>query len=139
MIADRKPGTGIELTILRNGKKKELDFKLGNRADYIDLASGNNNIGEKEWLGIRAVALDSPQARQMNVEADAGVVILSIDFESPAHGKLLMGDVIIEINRQPVENLQDYRKIVDELGDKKDAILFRVIRNGRKTYEAVKP
>jgi len=62
-----------------------------------------------------------------------------LDFNSPAQGKILPQDVIIEINRRPVKDLQSYRKIVAKLSDKKDAVLFRLIRNGRKTYEAVKP
>jgi S1-C subfamily serine protease len=51
----------------------------------------------------------------------------------------LPGDVIVEINRRPVKNLADFRKIVADLADIKEAILFRIIRGGRKTYEAVKP
>ncbi|MBU1650869.1 trypsin-like peptidase domain-containing protein, partial [bacterium] len=34
MIADKKPDSKIGMDILRDGKRKELNFKLGNRADF---------------------------------------------------------------------------------------------------------
>jgi serine protease Do len=139
MIAERKPGTKVTLDIIRDGRKKKLDFILGNRDDYINLAGSGTTKREDAWLGIRVVGLNSPEAQRFRFEADEGVLVVDVDFDSPADGKIMPGDVIIEINRKTVKNLQDYRKITDKIGDKKEAVLFRVIRNGRKTYEAVKP
>ncbi len=139
MIAERKPGSKVTLDIIRDGRKKKLDFVLGNRDDYINLAGTGTSPREEAWLGIRVVGLNSPEAQRFNFEAEEGVLVVDVDFDSPADGKIIPGDVIIEINRKTVKNLQDYRKITDKIGDKKEAILFRVIRNGRKTYEAVKP
>jgi len=139
MIADEKPGAKITLDILRDGKPKELKFKLGNRADFAANTTQNSKQLDEQWLGIRVVDLDAPQAQRYDFDAKTGVLVLEVDYQSAAESKIFPGDIIIELNRQPVENLQDYRSIVDKIGDKKDAVLFRVIRNGRKTYEAVKP
>ena len=139
LIADRKPDSKMSLVILRDGRKKQLNFKLGNRADYVQAASTTNEEPENVWLGLNVESLGSPRARQLNLDIEEGVLVLAVDFESPAEGKIFPQDVIIEINREAIKNLQDYRKVASKLADKKDAILFRVIRNGRPTYEAVKP
>jgi Do/DeqQ family serine protease len=138
MIAEKRPGTQVKLTVLRNGDEKRLRFTLGNRADY-NLVAGSPQVEEDVWLGLHIEGLNSPQALQWDIEAEDGVLVVEVDFDSPAEGKIQPQDVIIEINRKAVENMESYRKIIAELGDNKDAVLFRVIRNGRKTYEAVKP
>lgn len=137
-IAERRPGAEVKLTVLRDGKEKRLKFVLGNRADY-NLVAGRPRVEEDVWLGLHVEGLNSPQALQWDIEAEDGVLVVDVDFDSPAEGKIVPQDVIIELNRRPVENIESYRKIITDIGDKKDAVLFRVIRNGRKTYEAVKP
>ncbi|HEX7342631.1 MAG TPA: Do family serine endopeptidase, partial [bacterium] len=138
MIAEAKPGANVTLTVLRDGRTRDMKFELGDRKEF---ASTNPQSAEPEmsWLGLQVSSLSSPQARQWQIDAAEGAVVVDIDFDSPAEGKLQPGDVIIEINRRPIRNLSDYRKIASELADTKEAILFRIIRDGRKTYEAVKP
>jgi len=138
MIAECRPGSAVTLTVLRDGETRDMKFALGDRKDYAATAPQSVEPNES-WLGLQVNSLSSPQARQWNLEATEGVVILDMDYESSAEGKLRPGDVIIEINRRPIRNLSDYRKMASELADTKEAILFRIIRDGRKTYEAVKP
>lgn len=139
MIAELKPGAKVTLDVIRDGDRKKLTFTLGNRADYAAAAATPQEKQENVWLGLHVEALGSPRAQQWNIEASEGILVVDVDFESPAEGKIQPQDVIIEINRRPVKDLQSYREIAAKIGDKKDAVLFRVIRNGRKTYEAVKP
>ncbi len=137
IIAEKKPGTKVKLSILRDSKKKTLSFTLGDRADFIPAIPRETK--EDLWLGLQVKGIESPQARQWGIDAEEGVLVIDVDFNSPAQNKILPRDVIIEINRRPVKNMESYRKIVSDFDDNKDAVLFRVIRNGRKTYEAVKP
>jgi Do/DeqQ family serine protease len=139
MVAERKPGSEVKLDVIRDGRNKHLEFILGNRADYISLAGTTNERQQDAWLGLHVEGINSPRARQMDVEAAEGVLVAEVDYDSPAEGKLLPADIIIEINRKKISDMQDYSRIANEIGEKKDAILFRVIRNGRPTYEAVKP
>ncbi len=140
LVAEYKPGSKIVLDVIHDGQKKKMSFELGDRSKY--LASGDQAgkaPEEKIWLGLHVEPIDSPQCQRWEVDAKEGVLVTAVDFESPAQGKLQPGDVIIEINKQLVNNLSSYRKITSGLGDTKEAILFRLIREGRKTYEAVKP
>lgn len=136
-IADRKPGTKVKLTIVREGERKTVSCILANRADYLSTAS--SEVPENLWLGLRVTGIQSPEARQWEIVADEGVLVMDVSNDSPAHGRIYQRDIIIEINRKPVKDLESYRKITAELGDIKEAVLFRIIRNGRRSYEAVKP
>ncbi|MFH1861259.1 MAG: Do family serine endopeptidase [bacterium] len=137
MVAEYKPGSRINMDIIRDGKKKALEFTLGNRKDYVTVASAAPK--EEIWLGLHVESLDSPHARQLQIEATEGVLVIQVDFNSPAEGRIQAGDVIIEIAEKPVKDLTDYRKVIAQIGATKDAILIRLIRNGRKTFEAIKP
>jgi serine protease Do len=139
MVAERKPGSELKLDVIREGKDKKLEFTLGNRADYISLAGTTNERQQDVWLGLHVEGVNTPRARQLDIDIEEGVLVVEVEYDSPAEGKILPDDVIIEINRQEIADMQDYRRIAGDIGDKKDAMLFRVIRGGRPTYVAVKP
>ncbi|RJP76407.1 MAG: Do family serine endopeptidase [Candidatus Zixiibacteriota bacterium] len=139
MIAEHKPDERITLDVIREGKRREMSFRLGNRSEYIAQAENRNRREQDTWLGLHVQPLNSQQGQQMDIQAEEGVLVTEVDFNSPAEGKIQAGDVIIEVNRRPVKNMEDYRKISSDLGDTKDAVLFRLNRGGRKTYEAIKP
>jgi S1-C subfamily serine protease len=46
-------------------------------------------------------------------------------------------DVIIEVDRKPVNSVSDFRDIVSNLKEGGKAVLFRIIRNGVKTFVAI--
>jgi S1-C subfamily serine protease len=62
-----------------------------------------------------------------------------VDPDGPAARKLQERDVIIEIDRKSVDNVADFKRIAAELKDGKKAVLFRLVRNGQKTFEAIEP
>ncbi|MCX6639476.1 MAG: Do family serine endopeptidase [bacterium] len=139
MIAEHKPGSNVTLKVLRNGDEKNMSFTLGDRSEHLPVANAPSTQKEQNWLGLHIESLDSPSARQLNLDATEGVLVVEVDYSSPAEGKILPQDVIVEINRTPVKTVAGYGKIMSQIGDKKDAILFRILRNGRLTFEAVKP
>ena len=59
-----------------------------------------------------------------------GVVVINVAPDSPgSEAGIDPGDVILEINRQPVQSASDYRKVVQKL-KKGDTALVRV-RSGQ--------
>jgi serine protease Do len=77
-------------------------------------------------------ALTPQLAQQLNLPADAqGVVIESVQPGSRAFwAGLQVGDLIIEINRQPVRSLDDWNKLVSELPDDAQVLLTIIPRGG---------
>jgi serine protease Do len=138
LVASHRAGDVVTATIVREGKEKKLTFKLGDRAE-IAAVSNQEPARSQAWLGIQVEDLNSSRARQWDLPENKGVLVVGIEKGSPAQDLLQKGDVIIEIDRRPIANVDDFNKISKELKDRKRGILFRISRNGRKTYEVIKP
>ena len=68
-----------------------------------------------------------------------GVVITAVEPGSPGDDAgLRRSDVILEIDRKPVRNLADYRKVIAE-SKKGKGILFLVRRGENTLFLALKP
>jgi len=65
-------------------------------------------------------------------------VVTGIKSGSPAdNGMLQTGDVILEMNRKPVKNVEDARKILEK-ASKEDSLLLLVQRGGNTLYVVIK-
>jgi serine protease Do len=141
-VANEQPGSKIKMEILRDGKKEDVSATLGNRAEMAanqGKSKEENAPAKESWLGIKVEPITDQIARALNLDNNTGVIITEVDPDGPANGKLEERDVIIEIDRKPVTDMDDFRTISSSLKDAKKAILFRVIRDGQKTFEAIEP
>jgi len=141
IIADAGPGTKISMKINRKGDIKKLDFALGDRSKFLEIASANDDQkSQNSWLGLKVNTFTRDMADRMGIDYEAAVIIDSIDPASPADdGGLFKGDLIIEIDNQPVASKADFFKVADQLKDRKKSILFLVKRGSRTLHKAIKP
>jgi serine protease Do len=117
------PNQNVRLDLVRDGKQRQVEVKLAERPDERETtarAGGQGNDGEKsggDLLGVRVQDLTPQMAQRARVDADTkGVVITDVAPDSPAaQAGLDPGDVILEINRQPVASVADYKKVVSKL------------------------
>ncbi len=74
----------------------------------------------------------------MNVPSKIkGVLIRQIDRDTPAtKAGLNTGDVIVEVNRRKIEDIDDFRGVIDDSDSSK--VLLLVYRNGNYFYTALK-
>jgi len=77
-------------------------------------------------------------ARRLNLPDTDGVVISSVSPDSPARAAgLRRGDVIREINRQPIRGVTDFNRVMQE-ASRDDVILFLLKRRGSTLYVVMK-
>ena len=138
LVASKNAGDKVTAKALRKGKSKDLTFKLGDRSEYFT-TSDDRGVSPETWLGITVGSLRSHQAQQWNIEESEGALVVNVERGSPAEDALQPGDVIIEIDRRPVKDVKDFNQIAEDLKDRKKSILFRISRNGRKTFQVIKP
>ncbi len=62
-----------------------------------------------------------------------GVVVTDIEPGSPTETSLMPGDVILEINRKAISNIEDYESIVSKIKPEKDVLLL-VFRRGSTIF-----
>ena len=115
-IADKRPGTEISLTIIRDGDEDEIEAIVGSRED-ID-GTGGFGSGDDEGLlsGVGVGNIDPESRRQYGIPSRIqGALVTSVEADSAAAGVgLRQGDVILEINRQRVRNADDAMELTAE-------------------------
>lgn len=134
-----KVGSEVNLQVIRNGKTITLDATISEHPDTRKIASVNAPFENTKVVGLMVEEI-SPQIAhrlQLNTETN-GVVITAIQPGSSADSAgLQQGDVISEINRQPVLNLEDYKSAISNLSDQQPALLL-VNRQGVPIFMTLK-
>lgn len=138
-VADHPPESQLTMTIVRDGKRKEMAFKLADRKEFINLASTPTLKGEGSWLGIQVAPNDSRQGRRLGVEEMKGALVIEVAPDSPAEGLIEPGDVIVEVGGMEVASVNQFRAAADKLKERTKAIPFWIIREGRRTFVPVRP
>ncbi|NIV90412.1 MAG: PDZ domain-containing protein [Actinobacteria bacterium] len=94
-----------------------------------------------EALGLKLAPLDAQVAERLNIDpATEGVVITEVDPESDAADKALRaGDVILEVNQDPVTAPGDVAEAVQSAQDAgRKSVLLRIERDGNQRFVAVR-
>ncbi|MDP8227869.1 MAG: Do family serine endopeptidase [Candidatus Electryoneaceae bacterium] len=142
-IADFPPGTSIDMTVLRSGdRRKQLNFVLGDRSEYLQADEDTPNIqqeSEQNWLGLEVAPTDGRQGRRLGVENIRGILVIGVELDSPSAEFIQPGDVITEIGNREVISVEDFYEVAEQLKDRRKAIAFWVIREGRETFIPIRP
>jgi len=138
-VGQKHPGSTIKLQVLRDGKSVSVPVTLeemGSR-DREDSEAASNDHGKPRWgLGLADM---TPELRQQ-VQAPSdihGAIIERVQPGSAAdNAGLQRGDVIVEVNRKPVENSADVQKALSAVPKGQDALVL-VWSNGGNTFRVM--
>jgi serine protease Do len=138
-ISMMAPDTDAKLKVLRNGSEREIAVKLGNMPTEQAAANSeekSNGSASSALSGVSVEDLDAQSANELGLPPNTkGVVVTNVDPSSQAaEAGLRRGDVIQEVNRQPVKNTADFERA---MRNSKDKALLLVDRNGSTMYLAV--
>src|SRR5438874_246654 len=145
MIGSMAPGTKAHMEINREGQTKTFDVQLGEMppgaADEGTEASSEETAQPEKTTvfgGVAVATITEDIRTALNLPKDVqGAVIADIDTESPAaKSGLREGDVIQEVNKQPVKNAKDLLAISKKLKPN-EKVLMRVYSQGRSGYVAL--
>jgi serine protease Do len=147
MIGSMSPGTKVQIEVNREGQKKTLDVDLVEmQAAAIQPATETSpeesaQPEKSTVFGAVVVADVTDDVRTaLNLPKEIqGAVIVELDSASPAaQSGLREGDVIQEVNKQPVKNAKDLVAVSKKLKPN-EKILMRVYSQGRSSYVALEP
>ena len=107
VISAAKPGTEVRLTIVRDKAKQDVAVKLGELT--TGAAPGERGPAVEEGLGLTLSAVRPDVARQLGLDAgQSGAIVTAVRPASPAaEAGVRSGDVIVEVNRQPVKTVDE--------------------------------
>ena len=138
-VSQIPPGNTIALGILREGKPETINVKVGEFRGEKEVAD-NNEAGahSRGRLGLAVAELTPELRQQLNVPSQVnGAAVESVRPASPAEDAgLAPGDVIVEVNRHPVESAEKFANEVHSAPAGKD-ILLLVWSRGGTSYRVV--
>ena len=140
-VNERTPGTTVSMEILRDGKPQSLSLKLGEFHAGSEVADNSSSPGEQKGkLGLAVHDLTPDVRQQLSVPSNVhGVAVEQVRPASPAEDAGLQpGDVIVQVNRQPIESAQNFANQVHSAPAGKDLLLL-VWSNGNATYRVIHP
>lgn len=136
LVASTPPGQTVRLKLIRDGKEMSLSVKIG-EMESQPIAQVKEN--EEKQLGFQVVDIDNPEAAKYNLSVKKGVVVIGVESNSPAEeAGIQIGDVIIGIGNNEIQNIGDFRKAIKDL-KKGKPVVFQIQRAERKRYVALTP
>ncbi|MBP5857901.1 DegQ family serine endoprotease [Marivibrio halodurans] len=151
MVANTDVGKEVDVVVWRNGEEKTLKVTLG-ELEKVDLASLRTEDGEQgqgdgsaavtvESLGLSLAEITGEVAQRLELDPNTkGVLVTDVEPNSDAAQKTLQpGDIILEVNQNPVTNPGEVAAEVQKSVDaSRKTVLMRLERNGEQRFVAVK-
>ena len=141
LMAAATIGSRHRLDLMRDGKTIQVDLTVQEapreRAKKAQ-AAATTGSGAHPLSGVVFDDITPPLARQMDLPVNSGVVVTDIEEGSLAESSGLQpGDVVLELNRQPIPNFTSFQRLADPMKSS-DLALLLVNRQGTILYIPVR-
>jgi serine protease Do len=141
VVGQQNPGTTVHLQVMRDGRSVAVPVTLeamGSR-DKSGKEVSEAGTGKPRWgVGLSDI---TPEIReQLQAPSDLhGAVIQQVQPGSPAdNAGLQSGDVIVEVDRRPVQSASEVQKALSSVPKGQDALVL-VWSNGGNTFRVLHP
>ena len=130
-IASRKPGSKVTLAFLRNGKTQDATVTIADRSKLFAARLGDeqendeDNGPKQSKFGLTVRKVTPEMADRLDMPAGKGVIVQDVKPGSFAEDvNLGRGDVIFEVNKQPVNSEDDLARIESSLKSGQDVVFL---------------
>jgi len=135
LVADLTVGRDVPMVVVRDGSEMRLNARIARLEDETPAKVADAQ--EKGQLGLSVQPITPPVARELGLKVKEGVLVRDVvEGGRAAEAGIRPGDVIVEINRQPVRTVEDLKVRVDKQ-TKNEPIVLLVNRDGQALYVAV--
>jgi serine protease Do len=134
LVASSPVGSEAKVDIVRNGKPMSVTVTLGRLTDEEEGAPVETRLE----LGMSLETLTSDKAAAMGLSGTEGVIVSQVAPGSPAaEAGIRLGDVIVEVDKNPVGNVEDFEAAVAKFNPG-DTMLLLVKRRGATLFLTLK-
>ena len=125
--------------MIRDGHEKDVTVTIGEQPETTKIAKAEAGETDYAFAGVAVQDLDRDTAKELGIKGKAqGVVVTGVEPDSGAEKAGLMpGDVIREINRQPVKSVKDFEKVSSGV-KKGENVLILINRRGASLFLSAK-
>jgi serine protease Do len=130
-VASVEPGREAPLVVIRDKVPTPLAVKIGEQPSDEEAASGPG----EESLGLTVEPLTPEAAQRFKLTATSGVVVTDVAPDSSgAKAGIRPGDAVLEINRQPVKDVESFQRIVASMKPGEVVPVYVQRGGGRNEY-----
>ncbi len=150
-VAATPVGSNVKIKVMRDGQEKPMTIRIAERPSDAMLAKGTEPGSTPEaseprkgplnvLSDLRVKPIDEETRGQFNLGPKAsGVVVTSVHSGSPAEqAGLQRGDIIQEVNRQPIVGVKDFEAAAAKIKKEENAVLL-VNRQGSSIFIVINP
>jgi serine protease Do len=137
LVAESTPGKSVPIQVDRGGQTLNLNVTLKELSQGGTLAknepNSNGNQPQNDALhGVGVADLDRETRQEMNIPNNVhGAIVTQVDPSSPAYeAGLREGDVIEEINHQPIRSAEDADRVTAGKGGSGETLVKLWNQNG---------
>ncbi|NLD35508.1 MAG: DegQ family serine endoprotease [Desulfatiglans sp.] len=136
LVSATPVGTEAEVVVIRKGERKTFSVKLGERppSDEEGVVKESSSMN----LGMSIEALTEEKARRYGIADSEGILVLDVEYNSPAaEAGLRQGDIILEVDRIKIKTENDFEAKLKSYrpGDK---LLLLVKRGKSQIYTTLR-
>lgn len=129
LIAQKKPGDDLLLSIFRRNRIYKVKVKLGERPTPQIKNLPKKNPRAYSGLGMKVQNISRRMSEELGLMNGEGVVVAEIEQGSPAfEANIHINDIILEINDQKMTSLYLYDSILSSV-QKGNVLIFKIRRN----------
>ena len=145
LVAETQIDREVDIEIIRRDRTMDLRITVGELAEERDDDTENQGDvidpvqeGANQVFGMTLAVLDTASRRRFRVHPDAeGVLVIEVDEQSDASGKVRAGDVIEEVEFSRVRSIEEIRAIVDASSG--GPLRFQLNRGGQYVLQPIRP
>ncbi len=145
LVAESEVGAKVPVVVWRDGREKTVAVvlaRLDETAAPAEAEAPSKAPVDIPSLGLAILPLTDDMRSQRKIANDVhGVMIVAVEENGPAAEKdVRAGDVIVEVNQDPVASPADVeREIAAAVTAKRKSVLMLLNREGELRFVAIKP
>ena len=136
MIAKRRPGETVAVTVIRKGQKFTRRVTLGSKeiGEQKPSSKGKAIQPGKTFIGMGLREITDEDLDELALENKTGLIVDRLDSGGIAERSgLMLGDVLLKINYHPVASLEEANDLLDDVSPG-TALLFQILRGGTNRF-----
>ena len=124
LVANTDVGSKARVVLIRDGQKQNITIEIGKLEDEEPVIA-DAETGTSKKLGITVQELTPKLAESLGIDETQGLIVTNISSDSAAaEAGILRGDIILEINREKIESIVQYKNALRVAQEKKSILML---------------
>jgi len=135
VVAATPVGKTVAVKVLRGGNEVDREVKIAEMEQKEEIASETTH----KPLGMTVQNITPEIAQGLGLKNETGILVASVVPGSPAaNADIRSGDVIQQVNKMPVKNVEDFKQKI-ETAKAQEPILLLIQRGENTLFAALTP